>query len=121
METIFVLLPLALLIAGIAPAPFIWAARSGPFDDLETPAVRVLFDDEPAPAAPRPPPGGGRPRPFARGGARAAFRPPGAPAPPGPLRRGAGCRRSAPRARRAGRSPRPESSGDHLRRADKED
>ncbi len=52
METIFVLLPLALLVAGIAVAAFIWAARSGQFDDLETPAVRILFDDEaPAPAA----------------------------------------------------------------------
>ena len=57
METIFVLLPLALLIAGIALALFIWAARSGQFDDLETPAVRILFDDEPAPAASRPVPG----------------------------------------------------------------
>lgn len=57
METIFVLLPLALLIAGIALALFVWAAKSGQFDDLETPAVRMLFDDEPAPAAPRPAPG----------------------------------------------------------------
>ena len=46
METIFVLLPLALLIAAIAVGFFIWAARSGQFDDLETPAVRILFDDE---------------------------------------------------------------------------
>lgn len=46
METIFVLLPLALLIAGIAVVLFVWAARSGQFDDLETPAVRILFDDE---------------------------------------------------------------------------
>jgi cbb3-type cytochrome oxidase maturation protein len=45
-ETIFVLLPLALLIAAIAVGFFIWAARSGQFDDLETPAVRMLFDDE---------------------------------------------------------------------------
>ena len=51
METIFVLLPLALLIAGIALGLFIWAARSGQFDDLDTPAVRILFDDEePRPA-----------------------------------------------------------------------
>jgi len=51
------LLPLALLVAGIAVAAFIWAARSGQFDDLETPAVRILFDDEaPAPAAPGPAP-----------------------------------------------------------------
>ena len=53
METIFVLLPLALAIAGIAVALFVWAARSGQFDDLDTPAVRILFDDE-EPRAPRP-------------------------------------------------------------------
>ncbi|MDO8836922.1 MAG: cbb3-type cytochrome oxidase assembly protein CcoS [Vicinamibacterales bacterium] len=46
METIFVLLPLALLIAAIAVGFFIWAARTGQFDDLDTPAVRILFDDE---------------------------------------------------------------------------
>ena len=51
METIFVLLPLALLIAAIAVGFFIWAARTGQFDDLDTPAVRILFDDE----EPRPP------------------------------------------------------------------
>jgi len=48
-ETIFVLLPLALLIAAIAVGFFIWAARSGQFDDLDTPAVRMLFDDPPSP------------------------------------------------------------------------
>ena len=53
METIFVLLPLALLIAVIAVGFFIWAARTGQFDDLDTPAVRILFDDdEPRPAQP---------------------------------------------------------------------
>ena len=46
MEVIFVLLPLALLIAAIAVGFFIWAARTGQFDDLETPAMRILFDDE---------------------------------------------------------------------------
>jgi cbb3-type cytochrome oxidase maturation protein len=51
-ETIFVLLPLALLIAAIAVGFFVWAARSGQFDDLETPAVRILFDDVPATARP---------------------------------------------------------------------
>ena len=49
METVFVLLPLALLIAAIAVGFFVWAARSGQFDDLETPAVRILFDDPPSP------------------------------------------------------------------------
>jgi cbb3-type cytochrome oxidase maturation protein len=52
METIFVLLPLALLIAAIAVGFFIWAAQTGQFDDLDTPAVRILFDDdEPRPTA----------------------------------------------------------------------
>ncbi len=56
METIFVLLPLALLIAAIAVGLFIWAARTGQFDDLETPAIRILFDDdEPGPAGGRDP------------------------------------------------------------------
>lgn len=59
METIFVLLPLALLIAAIAVGFFIWAAKSGQFDDLETPAVRILFDDE----EPRRTPAGGAPPP----------------------------------------------------------
>jgi cbb3-type cytochrome oxidase maturation protein len=51
-ETIFVLLPLALLIAAVAVGFFIWAARSGQFDDLDTPAVRILFDDPPPPRPP---------------------------------------------------------------------
>lgn len=46
MEPIFVLLPLALLIAAVAAGFFVWAAKSGQFDDLETPPVRMLFDDE---------------------------------------------------------------------------
>jgi cbb3-type cytochrome oxidase maturation protein len=53
METIFVLLPVALLIAGVALAFFVWAVRSGQYDDLETPPVRMLFDDEPVPPRPR--------------------------------------------------------------------
>lgn len=69
METVFVLLPLALLIAAIAVGFFVWAAKTGQFDDLDTPAVRILFDDEeprrPAPAdgAPAPPRGPDAPPP----------------------------------------------------------
>jgi cbb3-type cytochrome oxidase maturation protein len=71
-ETIFVLLPLALLIAAIAVGFFIWAARTGQFDDLDTPAVRILFDDEeprrPGEAGRMPPTdasrGGRTPKPF---------------------------------------------------------
>ena len=52
MEMVFVLLPLALLVAGGMLVVFIWAARSGQFDDLETPARRILHDDE-EPATPK--------------------------------------------------------------------
>ncbi len=51
MSVIFILLPLALLLAGIALAAFVRAVKRGEYDDLETPAVRMLFDD--ADLAPR--------------------------------------------------------------------
>ena len=49
MSVIYVVLPLALLLAAAAVAAFTWAVRRGQFDDVETPAIRVLYDDEPAP------------------------------------------------------------------------
>ncbi len=45
----YVLLPAALLFAGAAVLVFRWAVRSGQFDDLVTPAMRILGDDEPKP------------------------------------------------------------------------
>lgn len=47
MELIYIVLPLALLLAAITLGAFIWAARSGQFDDLETPSRKVLLDDVP--------------------------------------------------------------------------
>jgi cbb3-type cytochrome oxidase maturation protein len=46
-SVIYVLLPVALGLAAAAVTAYLWAARSGQFDDLETPPLRVLFDDEP--------------------------------------------------------------------------
>lgn len=46
MSALFVILPLALLLVSFAVGGFLWAARRGQFDDLDTPAVRVLHDDE---------------------------------------------------------------------------
>lgn len=46
MSALFVVLPLALLLVSGAVGAFLWAARRGQFDDLDTPAVRVLHDDE---------------------------------------------------------------------------
>jgi cbb3-type cytochrome oxidase maturation protein len=50
MSVIYIVLPLAILLAAAALGAFILAVRRGQFDDLDTPAFRVLFDDEPAPA-----------------------------------------------------------------------
>ncbi len=47
MMVIFIVLPLALLFAAIALGAFIWATRSGQFDDLDSDAVRFIHDDEP--------------------------------------------------------------------------
>jgi cbb3-type cytochrome oxidase maturation protein len=46
MITLYVVLPLALLIAGGAVAAFAWVVRSGQLDDLDTPPRRILYDDE---------------------------------------------------------------------------
>ena len=49
MNVLYLLLPLALLLAGSAVAVFVWAVKNGQFDDLETPAVRILHDDDELP------------------------------------------------------------------------
>lgn len=46
MEIIFVLLPMALIIAGFFLGAYIWAVKSGQFDDTTTPAHRILIEDE---------------------------------------------------------------------------
>jgi cbb3-type cytochrome oxidase maturation protein len=45
-SVIFLVLPLALIVVLAAVAAFAWAARRGQFDDLETPAIRMLYDEE---------------------------------------------------------------------------
>ena len=49
MSILYVLIPLALLILGGAVWAFFWAVGNGQFDDLDTPAVRILMDDDEAP------------------------------------------------------------------------
>jgi cbb3-type cytochrome oxidase maturation protein len=46
MSVMYVLLPVGVLFAAVAVGVFIWAARTGQFDDLDTPGVRVLHDDD---------------------------------------------------------------------------
>lgn len=55
MEVLYFVIPLALLMGGGFILAFAWATRSGQFDDLETPGLRVLFREEGE--EPRPPKG----------------------------------------------------------------
>ncbi len=44
MSVLFIALPVALGLAGLAVAAFVCSVRKGQFDDLETPPLRILFD-----------------------------------------------------------------------------
>lgn len=48
MSLIFIVLPIALAVAAVAVIAYLWAAKSGQFDDLETPRHRILWEDEAA-------------------------------------------------------------------------
>jgi cbb3-type cytochrome oxidase maturation protein len=54
MDILFLLIPISLIIMGIAIWVFLWAIRSGQFEDLEGPAHRILMDDD-DPRIPRKP------------------------------------------------------------------
>ena len=45
MNIIYLLVPLAILLAAAAVVAFVWAVRRGQFDDLDTPGMRMLHDD----------------------------------------------------------------------------
>jgi cbb3-type cytochrome oxidase maturation protein len=47
MSILYIMIPTALLIAGGAIWLFIRAALAGQFDDLDTPACRMVTDDDP--------------------------------------------------------------------------
>ena len=46
MTILYLLIPLALLLLGLAIWAFIWTIRSGQYDDMEGPAHRILMDDD---------------------------------------------------------------------------
>lgn len=46
MSALFVLIAISLLVALGFLGAFLWATRSGQYDDDYTPAVRMLFDEE---------------------------------------------------------------------------
>lgn len=46
MEIVYVLIPLTLILVGIALVGYIWAVQSGQFEDCDTPPLRILHDDD---------------------------------------------------------------------------
>jgi len=73
MRILLLLVPISMLLLAVAVWAFVWAVRRGQFDDLDTPALDILADDDDAPPGPpaqaptEPPPADPRqePRPDA--------------------------------------------------------
>ena len=63
MTVLYVVVPVALVLVLGAIAAYVGAARRGQFDDLVTPALRVLHDDPPAGDPASGAPGMGAPSP----------------------------------------------------------
>lgn len=51
MSILLLLIPLSLVLLVVAVWAFVWAVRKGQFDDLDTPALDILREDEPPPRA----------------------------------------------------------------------
>lgn len=45
MNILLLLVPLSLLLLGVAVWAFVWAVRRGQFDELDSPALDILADD----------------------------------------------------------------------------
>ena len=46
MESLYLLIPLSIVLVFVIAGLFWWSVRSGQFDDLEGPAHRILMDDD---------------------------------------------------------------------------
>ncbi len=49
MDSLIVLVPLALFMGLLGLVAFLWNLRSGQYEDLDGAASRILFDDDPQP------------------------------------------------------------------------
>ncbi|MBV8146291.1 MAG: cbb3-type cytochrome oxidase assembly protein CcoS [Gammaproteobacteria bacterium] len=49
MSSLYLLIPLALLLLALSIWAFFWAVRRSQFDDLDSPALQILLDDDRAP------------------------------------------------------------------------
>ncbi len=48
MQVMYWLIPVAILLLAIAIAAFVWAVRNDQYSDLDSPAYKILFDDDSA-------------------------------------------------------------------------
>lgn len=46
MDILYLLIPLSLVFVAVIAGVFLWAVKSGQFEDMEGPAHRILLDDE---------------------------------------------------------------------------
>jgi len=46
MRVLLLMIPISIVLLGIAIWAFVWAVRRGQFDDLDTPALDILVDDD---------------------------------------------------------------------------
>ena len=46
MPALYIMIPVALLIVAVAVYVFFWAVDSGQYDDMDSPAHSILFDDQ---------------------------------------------------------------------------
>ena len=54
MDSLYLLIPIALLFCAIAIKLLLWAIDSGQYDDLDKEAWKILADEEPAPPQAKP-------------------------------------------------------------------
>lgn len=59
MESLYLLIPLSVLLVFVIAVVFWWSLRDGQYDDLEGPAYRLLLDDRDELPAPGKAPAGG--------------------------------------------------------------
>jgi len=46
LDILFLLIPITLVFMGLAFWGFIWSVKKGQYDDLDSPAHKILFDDD---------------------------------------------------------------------------
>ncbi|MBN8455353.1 cbb3-type cytochrome oxidase assembly protein CcoS [Accumulibacter sp.] len=54
METLYLLIPISVVLVFLIALAFWWSLRSGQFDDMEGPAYRILMDDDRSSPAAKP-------------------------------------------------------------------